>query len=1208
MKRFLSITLTITTIVWLSGFALLLPAFKASAEVTIKEGDLIRGPDGIKVYIVNDKAHGNYAGWKRHIFNPQVFNMYKHFSWNSIKSVTQAQLDSYETSDVYRADGDTKVYLLEEIDEASGNAVKHWFNMTAEQFVAEGYSWDQVFIVNSVERDFYVTGSEKLPGGGQQSAQLSVSLAADNPAARTVPQKATNITALKFTLNGSATVTGLTFKRLGVGKANDFENVYLYEGATRLTSGKTINSTSDEVVFTNLGLSVSGSKTLSLVVDMDDDNSPSTGNVNYFQLKAIETAATVSGLPISGNAITVGGSAVGSLTVEKGATPTNPKVGQVNVQISEFKISASTEDANIQRISLYQAGTISRSNLSNLKLYQGGVELASVASINSKDLIVFDLSANPFKIEKGNSRIFVVKADIGSAAKPNDRIKTYIDTAADVYGIGATYGYGMTVDISSSGSFDGSGTNYIEVSVSGGTVTVSTSGPIASTVSKRAKDYDFFDFSINSAANIDIKTLRLEMHAVGTDLDHDDTTVASNYITDIKIWDTDKNIVVAGPVDISSFSDIGSSAGVYYLFTNFDSISAGATKHYKVTVDLSNSLATGSQLYVTLGKAAAPSYTFDSTHIKNTDNNQYVTDIVPNTALSGKYMTLSAASLTLGIASSPVASTYIRGTKNVPSLGLSLTAGDGSDIKITQIKITGYVSDKSTISESGVTKSETGTLKLVDMIEQIKLYDGDTQLGDAKAFSSGGVATFDNFTYTVPAGSTKTLTVKADISSSVNVDGGTANYAIYAFDIDDASEDIASTDVENNDIDPTSDNPNGTETNSGTATTMYIIVAESGSLSNSQDSGRPNSAIQIAGSSNVLFNKVKFTASNEEFKITKMRVKIDNSNAADDVTGVRISDGTTTWGPVSLVGGNADFSNLSIIVPKDGHKVVSIYADLNTISGGADSGDTFSLDFDYDNNFEAVATGSNTKVTSATADSNGNDMVIAKTQPTITALALPSTNLINGTMVLYKFKVEANAGADVSIKKIHFDVLVNDADSNTLYVTNLGLFKEGESTQLDVSFYDGVYGTGTVGTLSGNGTAKLGEGSTSDTAIAIVNTTGSGYDAGEDSAGELTVAAGTSQVYELKGTISGGLTSSGDYVTTRIASALTTSTTVGVPQYDGTDVDSLVNVGGTDTYFMWSDNSVLSHSAALGSGSADWFTDYLVKTLPTDYKTVQYNA
>ena len=101
LKQFLSIALAFTTTISLSGFALMF-AFTASAQVmSLSDGDLMRGPDGIKVYIVKPLVHGSYAGWKRHIFNPAVFNMYANLSWSKIKPVNQATIDAYHSSDLY---------------------------------------------------------------------------------------------------------------------------------------------------------------------------------------------------------------------------------------------------------------------------------------------------------------------------------------------------------------------------------------------------------------------------------------------------------------------------------------------------------------------------------------------------------------------------------------------------------------------------------------------------------------------------------------------------------------------------------------------------------------------------------------------------------------------------------------------------------------------------------------------------------------------------------------------------------------------------------------------------------------------------------------------------------------------------------------------------------------------------------------------------
>jgi hypothetical protein len=122
------------------------------SSTVVKEGDLVKGPDGIKVYIVNG------FGYKRHIFNPAVFKMYSHFKWNEVKSLTQAELDAYKSSDFYRGEGDAKVFSLEEVDEAKGIAKKRWLDISGDEFTRRGYSWDQVFNINTVEKNYYGTG------------------------------------------------------------------------------------------------------------------------------------------------------------------------------------------------------------------------------------------------------------------------------------------------------------------------------------------------------------------------------------------------------------------------------------------------------------------------------------------------------------------------------------------------------------------------------------------------------------------------------------------------------------------------------------------------------------------------------------------------------------------------------------------------------------------------------------------------------------------------------------------------------------------------------------------------------------------------------------------------------------------------------------------------------------------------------------------
>lgn len=120
----------------------------------LKDGDLIRGPDGIKVYVVN--AHG----YKRHIPNPSIFAFYKHLRWEDIKSVDQQTLDYFVTSTLYRAVNNFKVFTLEELASVLTGC---WLNMAESTFSTLGFDWQQIFIINEQELDYYQEGDDIRP-------------------------------------------------------------------------------------------------------------------------------------------------------------------------------------------------------------------------------------------------------------------------------------------------------------------------------------------------------------------------------------------------------------------------------------------------------------------------------------------------------------------------------------------------------------------------------------------------------------------------------------------------------------------------------------------------------------------------------------------------------------------------------------------------------------------------------------------------------------------------------------------------------------------------------------------------------------------------------------------------------------------------------------------------------------------------------------
>ena len=196
-------------------------------------------------------------------------------------------------------------------------------------------------------------------------------------------------------------------------------------------------------------------------------------------------------------------------------------------------------------------------------------------------------------------------------------------------------------------------------------------------------------------------------------------------------------------------------------------------------------------------------------------------------------------------------------------------------------------------------------------------------------------------------------------------------------------------------------------------------------------------------------------------------------------------------------------------------------------------------------------------------------MIVRKTIPTLSAVALDSSTLSNGTdTVIGRVKVTVGAGGALDWGQMVFTI--NKADGVLL-----------GATTTDIKLYEGATQiTGTFATTS--------------------SPVGSGYEAflAATTNGKLyfrptairTVPENSSATYELRANVSG--IGTGDNISVSIANPATAVTT-----------GSFTTVGGTfgsDTSsFVWSDLSVNTHVPGTTGGSeADWTDDYLVQTLP----------
>ncbi len=1060
-----------------------LESYPLGANVTIRPGTkLVKITTNPTVYAVEpggnlvaipDEATAKALygdNWNKRIVDvPDAF-----FTNYTITSKT-ASATAYPTGSLVKFGDNPDVYYID----ADGKARKF---ADEAAFLANRFKWSDV-ITSSLdlpELGAEITGAESAltdtssgaGGTAEAGTGVSVSLASDTPGAQSVPSSATGVVATKFNLtaanDGDVVVNGLTVKRTGVGETSEVSKVYIYDGATRLTTGKSVNASTNESVFNNLNVTIPAgtTKTLSIVVDFA---ASASGN-HAFGIESASNITTngavVSGsFPVRGNVMALSTTSVGKADVESSGTDYTRKVGSNNVEVATFTVYVdSTEDAMFEGITLYNSG---RDVLSNLKLYRGGTEVAE--GVASGDYFVFALDT-PYAIAKGESASFTVRGDVDG--RDGDTATLYVRYSTDVKLVGQTYGYNLAIDVTEGSDSSNSYVDEVDstpssntVTVEAGQLTISTDGPSASDISDDTNDVVLMNFSLSSETAVEISKASILL------------SDSSGNLTSSDINDLD---LVCGGVIIDTVSAPSVATNT---ITETWTLEEGTTD-CQIRVDIENNLDGDEKIKATLLDLTNTSYWT----IRDVANNDTISDIVPSGNIAGNEMTITSASLTVAVASTPAAGqTYVKGADEAPITSFTFSAGDAQDVKVTSIKLEAYLSDDATTTSSWPSTDKNQSTGAEDVLVSVSIYDGNsTTPMSTKTLTVGSsdvYVTFDSLDWTIPAGEDKTLMVKADIST--NGPKGGDNDTV-AFAIASASS-ISAEYGTGTSLTPTISSGN-------TNPDIYQIIASSGSLTMTSDAGTPTSDLVIAGTDDVEFTKVKFSATNEAFEVTKLRVVNDRYSTVgdDEFVQVKLSytdgDGTTQEAVKTLTGGVADFTGLSIYVPKDDKTVVTIKANLNTEADGADNGDYTSLKVDYNTEFEAIGQASGEKVTSAgSADVDGEDMYVYESIPSFAfASDTPSGNLTpSADTLLAKINITADAGEDITFENADGNSLtlaivasrnddasadddsltVKDEDGNTLCSTSTIDFDSATSWTCDFSSRSLTIAAGTTETV-----------------------------------------------------------------------------------------------------------------------------------------------
>jgi len=1087
-KKTLAIIAITVGVLFVALIGIRYAAAVAPSDYGLHEGDTVSaaGSDDPDVYIVND------WGYKRLFLNPVIFGMYGHLGgFANVKSITPTTRDAFGTSGLFRncETNDQKVYGVETTGEDTG--VLHWVNTTGAQAVADDPAFfKKVFCINTTEFNWYAKGADytsvsQVPSYARVPGQtpgvpgaLSVSLASGNPVATTVTTNAQGVEFLKFQLSGTGTINTITVKRAGAGSVNDFDNVYLYEGAKRLVDGKSLSSSTGEATFNMGSFAVSGTRILTVVGDL----SATAGNVDSFQVTAVTlTSGTVSGLPVAGNNLSISGATSGTLTQTKTGSIANPNAGAVNVEMSEFKLAANTEAASIKRMQMIQGGSVKPADLTNMKLKTGTNEWAG--TMDSAGRVVFDMGSG-FTIAKGGSAIFKVYGDV--AGKKAETIALYFESVTDILAVGDQYGFGVAVTLDT--AMDDA-TNPPLLTLQGGILTATFAGPTSANIGTATDDTDFLDFNLAAASNIEIKKTRLNIlfDLNGTTWDDLGTASLSSGIADlddIKIVNRDTGSVLCGPVDGSSFTtDEANGAGTdksaaQYAFTDAFDMTAGQTLHLKVTADLKTAnTRTGTDIEVASRVAIGlASYADDLgvTEKKYTGTTTALaaSDIVPNANINGPAMTVVSSALTLSLAANPADSTAVKGTQGIDVVGITFAAANASDLLVTDITLTGYSSSGTGFTGAVWSKGSAGDIgSMVGSVYLVEKESGAIIAADASAnnlAASAGTLVYNNLSWKIPAGQTKTLLVKANL---LNLTAPTKHY--FAFDIVETT-DVTATDNSGNTVNAAAGVPNAS-----TTPTITVDVIDGGHIFVTEDDSSPSKYKNSVywGQTGVTTTQFKLRSTNEAFLVDKMTIDAtgDSTDAKNNVKNVYLEyknkAGTTITTLAQPLDSNASTSfsfsgDNRPYVPQDSYTVVSVKIDtIATYAAGATSGVDFGMDFDgtVASYFEATGEGSMDKIYGADASGDStvdvdstNKVYVYRSFPRITEVSLPA-GATSSQVTVGKFDITA-MGYDVTFTTTAASgSLVFDTVSSGSIGTSspsFTLYDDATNTVLDTALLD----------------------------------------------------------------------------------------------------------------------------------------------------------
>jgi len=895
---------------------------------------------------------------------------------------------------------------------------------------------------------------------------LKVSLSATSPSGTVLVQAQAigNLADFVFANPTSApiSVTGLTFKRIGVSNDSTMANVYLYNNGTRLTDSAGVSSSQFSYGDANGIFTIPAGQTYTVSVRSDILTGTSGQQIGV-QLVSVTSSGTLDSsvsFPVTGGLQTISAADLADVVFNETTLPTaNTSLSPANdILVWQNTVAVSTNPVKLSSVRLTNLGSIDSANVINLRLYVDGAMVGSAVPVMNADrTVTFDLSANPALLST-QSHIIKVLANITGGS--NRTLQLSVQRSSDAMFVDSQLGQPVTLNTTNdttafSAASSGLQTIAAVSATSGVSVSLAPDSPTAN-VAVGSSNVKWASFSfLASGENVKVQDLYV---------------VASSSVSGVisGVGGLNNGKVFVNGVQVGSTKDInaGTSATARGSATDFSLgssliLPAGVTTKVDIYADAQDTAGTN----LTTGASVVISLIAGSSNGQG--QSSLVATNVPSSVVSSNGVTVSSSSLAVTKFTGYGNQTVIAGANNAKLGAFTFSTGSTEGVNVNTIVITMSAANAASITNLTLKDNATGNTL-------------GTIVTTPSATNSFSVS------YAVPASSTKVIDIYGNILSGADV--GTI---------------VASVD----------------ETTSGTGmltsiatspstTALQTITVGTGSLSVTRGAGDPTSNNVLAGASSVAVGQFNFAASNSAYTVNNLAILVPNS-AATSVTNVTVSyknasgaSQTATQAlsvSASAPYATATFTGLAMYVPMNDSANLDVSVGTPTTASGATSGAAINVTLDTGattGTFLATNSAGSTLaiVNSGTNVASNGTFYVRKSIPTFAMLSTGVTVPSTGTP-MYKFSITADAAGAIEWTKLVFNIATSSATVTNVYLT------------------DDASGTN----LLDNTTTSASTTATTITVDLTQNATASTY---------AQVAAGATKTYNLYGTVAGFTTGS----------------------------------------------------------------------------------